>query len=214
MKTLRFSAAVAAVAMALTLSACTQTAEEPPLPPSMAQPSGSPSPTAAPGEPAPTEEPAVEQPTEPLAPSTAVIPSSGVQSNGYPQYPLLESQALVGTGTVDEAPLAEPAPSQAVRVSPVQKVQAAGGAAPTPDYVLNLTYKLCMNVQMYQSQGLALNDAFTKAMADVPEWVGFAPGSEIATAYLDVAATSYSYVCVPLFDERARQDLENGVYRG
>lgn len=213
MKNLRYGLAVVAAAAMLSLTACAPPASTP-LPQSGAgpQPSGAPSPSAAVD---PTAMPSASPtPTEPPAPSTAVIPASGVQTNGLPQYPVLEQQALVYTGVIAESPSV--VPKEERTTTPIEKVEAAGGAAPTQDYVLNLTYKLCMTTQMYQGQGMPLNDAMTKAMSEVPGWVGFASSDNagLATAYMDVAMTSYGYVCVPLMDERARADLERGVYQG
>lgn len=205
MKVLRYGLAAVAAAVMLTLTACAPA--EPALPPSISQPSDiTPPPSATPSE-TPTD-------PEPVAPSTSVIPSSGVQSNGLPQYPALEEQALVYTGVKKESPTV--IPKQETAVTPVEKVTAAGGAAPTGDYVLNLTYKLCAAAQMYRDQGLDLNSALVKASSEVPAWVGFTAPQDaaLASAYMDVVMTSYSYICVPLFDERARADLENGVYQG
>lgn len=205
MKTLRYGLAAVAAAVMLTLTACAPA--DPALPPSIRQPPGASTvPSATPTMP-PTE-------SEPVAPSTSVIPASGVQSNGLPQYPVLEEQALVFTGVKTESSTVVPPESTAV--TPVEKVAAAGGTTPTGDYVLNLTYKLCITTQMYRDQGLDLNAALTKASSEIPGWVGFTSpeDSALATAYMDVAMTSYAYVCVPLADERARADLENGVYQG
>lgn len=204
-KASRYLMTVLAVSGMLALSACAPAG--PALPPSISQPSGvalpSPSPSVAPVE------------KTPLAPSTAVVSASGVQTNGLPQYPALEERALAYTG-IKESPVVVPKELPGSRLTPVQKVVAAGGTAPTADYVLNLTYKLCTTTQMYRDQGLGLNDALVKAAAEVPGWVGFSSSEDatLATAYLDVVMTSYSYICVPLFDERARADLEKGIYRG
>lgn len=207
MKALRYGLAAVAAAVMLTLTACAPA--EPALPPSIAQPPGAQTPITPSATPSasPTE-------SEPVEPSTSILPSSGVQSNGLPQYPALEEQALVYTGVKSES--ATVIPKQETVVTPVEKVTAAGGAAPTGDYVLNLTYKLCTTTQMYRDQGLDLNSALMKAVSEIPNWVGFASpeDSALAAAYRDVAMTSYSYVCVPLADERARADLENGVYQG
>lgn len=205
MKTLRYGLAAVAAAVMLTLTACAPA--DPALPPSVRQPPGA---SAVPST-TPTTPPTGN---EPVAPSTSVIPDSGVQSNGLPQYPVLEEQALVFTGVKTESSTVVPPESTAM--TPVEKVTAAGGTAPTGDYVLNLTYKLCSTTQMYRGQGLDLNAALMKAASEIPTWVGFtAPeDSALTTAYLNLAMTSYSYICVPLFDERARADLENGVYQG
>lgn len=205
MKTLRYGLAAVAAAVMLTLTACAPA--DPALPPSVRQPPGaSAAPSATP----------TASPTEnaPVAPSTSVISDSGVQSNGLPQYPVLEEQALVFTGVKTESSTV--VPPESTTITPVEKVTAAGGTAPTGDYVLNLTYKLCSTTQMYRGQGLDLNAALMKAASEIPTWVGFtAPeDSALTTAYLNLAMTSYSYICVPLFDERARADLENGVYQG
>lgn len=205
MKTLRYGLAAVAAAVMLTLTACAPA--DPALPPSVRQPPGA---SAVPST-TPTTPPTGN---EPVAPSTSVIPGSGVQSNGLPQFPVLEEQALVYTGVKAESPTV--VPRQDNVVTPVEKVTEAGGVAPTGDYVLNLTYKLCITTQMYRDQGLDLNAALTKAAAEIPGWVGFTSSEDIAlaTAYMDIAMTSYAYVCVPLADERARADLENGVYQG
>lgn len=207
MKTTRYGFAIAITGVILALAACSPSA--PVLPPSVGLPDGSPKPTVAP---VPVET-ATED--EPVAPSTAVIPASGIETNGLPQYPVLEEQALVYTGIM-QSPNPVTDEQMGSTLTPVQKVEAAGGAAPTADYVLNLSYKMCTTVQAYHDEGLDMATALTKATAEVPGWVGFtSPGAvPLATAYLDVAMTSYSYICVPLFDERARADLELGVYQG
>lgn len=208
MKVLRYGLAAVAAAAMLTLTACAPA--EPVLPPSIAQPPGSSQTPVTPST-APSSSPTA---TGPVEPSTSVLPSSGVQSNGLPQFPVLEEQVLVYTGVKAESPTV--VPRQDNVVTPVEKVTEAGGVAPTGDYVLNLTYKLCITTQMYRDQGLDLNAALTKAAAEIPGWVGFTSSEDIAlaTAYMDIAMTSYAYVCVPLADERARADLENGVYQG
>jgi hypothetical protein len=203
---------LAAVSVALMLTACAPTTNTPgPLP---TDPGGIQSPGADPTSSSEPSESPAEEPEELVAPSTEILPASGVQTGGLPQYPILEDEALIAVGVKTDS--AYVVPSDRTEELPVQKIIQAGGTAPTTDYVLNLTYKLCNAVQAYQSQNLSLNDAFTKALAEVPMWVGFSSSedAELSTAYMAAATTSYSYVCVPLFDEQARRDLENGVFRG
>lgn len=191
--------ALATAGVLVLLAGCT--APAPVLPP------GS---TAAPISPTtPVETP---EPSGPLEPSTTVVSASAVDSLGFQRYPVLEENVLDAVGALPDSPTS----SASGNVKAVVAIEEAGGARPTDEYLLNLSYRMCADVMALTSQNMSLADAVTKVMSELPATIGFQNDTEAAlvSAYASAMGTGYSYICVPLMDPRAQADLEQGVYRG
>lgn len=192
--------ATLSVLTALVLAGCSSAT--PPLPP---LPDGAP-------QPAPTASQTAE-PEEfiPFEPSTTVVSATEVNSMGAPRFDVLEDDALAAVGALPDSPRI----TVNNQATPIAVIEAAGGAEPSAEYVLNLSYKACADVMASVSQGMSLSEAFELAIGAIPETIGAADGSEdLISGYTSAVIASYQYICVPLMDERARRDLEQGVYRG
>lgn len=199
--------ALATAGVLVMLAGCS--APAPTLPPASngsqaGDPSASPDPNAT--------TPAEVEPAAPVQPGTATISADAIDSRGYQRFDVLEADVLEAVGALPDAPRRDSNGNATAIVA----IEEAGGAKPTDEYLLNLSYKMCADVMSLTSQNVSLADAITRVMSELPATVGLANADEAAlvSAYASAMGTGYSYLCVPLMDEKARQDLEQGVYRG
>ncbi len=134
--------------------------------------------------PAPTQAVAV-------APSTAVISDSGVDSRGFERNTEAENELIYfaslgdGPGAVPDAG-AQSFPSYA---------KEAGATLPTADYALNLMYWGCEQAKANPSEAANIDDLAVALSAGLSEVTGYVEGSRQAVVYTELMSRGMEKLC-------------------